>query len=370
LKWYSLCGLENRGPCRGEEGGGKNKGGKGEEDEGSKMKGVKLTASTRGGIFKKKIITGEFKTAGSVPGRQGQGRKRSFDLSRKLPEREWDPVVKRLAVTCLIGVLGSAMLPAPPPGKFEVTLASAEAAGFESENAASACELRKEKESIEKKRLNAREWVQKGMDYFGSKNYEGARKAFGHAIEINEGFIQLYDRAAAMHMRYGNQRQANDYLKKMDDLESDLGLAYYHRGLACRETGRDQEAIFDFDRAVKHDSNYCPAYLERGRVYQKLGDYRQAIDNYNAVVKRDPGNAAAYCERSSAYTGLEFFRLAVMDCNKAIELDPKYARAYVERGKSYQGLGNTDKGIENFKIAAALGSQEAQDWLKAKGIPW
>jgi tetratricopeptide (TPR) repeat protein len=287
-----------------------------------------------------------------------------------LPEREWVSAVKRLAVTCLIGVLGSAMLPAPHPGKIVVALASAEAAGLENENAANACELGKEKEFIKKKRLNAREWARKGIDDLGSKNYEGAREAFGHAIEINEGFLRLFDRAAAMHMRYGNQRQANDYLKKMDDLESDLGSAYYHRGLACRELGRDHEAILDFDRAIKHDSDDSSAYLERGRAYQKLGDYRQAIDNYNAVVKRDPGNAAAYGERSSAYIGLEFFQLAVMDCNKAIELDPKYARAYVERGKSYQRLGNPVKGIENFKIAAGLGSQEARDWLRDKGIPW
>jgi hypothetical protein len=82
-------------------------------------------------VYSKKIITGEFKTAGSVPGRQGQGRKRSFDLSRKLPERERDPAVKRLAVTYLIGVLSSAMLPAPHPEKIVVALASAEAAGLE-----------------------------------------------------------------------------------------------------------------------------------------------------------------------------------------------------------------------------------------------
>jgi Tfp pilus assembly protein PilF len=59
-----------------------------------------------------------------------------------------------------------------------------------------------------------------------------------------------------------------------------------------------------------------------------------------------------------------------LDCDRAIELDPKYARAYVDRGKSYQRLGNAAKGIENLKIAAELGSQEAQDWLKAKGVSW
>jgi tetratricopeptide (TPR) repeat protein len=278
--------------------------------------------------------------------------------------------MNRLAITFLVVGVGCAVLAAPIPGKVGGAKASTEAAGLEKEDVSNLCELRKEKEFIKKKRWNAQEWVQRGMEYSGSKNYEEAKKAFSKAIAINEGFLQLFNRAAAMHVRYGNQKQANHYLEKIDKLESDLGFAYYQRGVAGREIGRYPEAIFDFNRAIKLDSKDFSAYLERGRVYQKLGDYRQAIDNYTVVVKRNPGDAMAYGERSSAYIGLEFFPLAIMDCDKAIELDPTYARAYVERGKSYRRLGHPAKEIENFKIAAGLGSPEARDWLRAKGISW
>ena len=280
------------------------------------------------------------------------------------------PVMKRLVIPFLVVVLNGVMLAAFDPGKIGLFQVSAEAADLENENGPAVCELKKGKECIEKKRLNAQEWTQKGIEFLESKKYEDARKAFDKAIEINEGFLQLFNRAAVMHIRYGNQKQANDYLKKMEELESNLGSAYYYRGLACRELSEYQEAIFDFGQAIKLDSNPWPAYFERGRLYQKLGDYRQAIDNFNEAVKRNPKDAVVYCERSSAYIGLEFFPLAILDCDRAIELDPKYARAYVDRGKSYQQLGNAAKGIENFKIAAGLGSQEAQDWLKAKGVSW
>jgi tetratricopeptide (TPR) repeat protein len=278
--------------------------------------------------------------------------------------------MKRLAISFLLVAVNWAMLAAFDPGKIGLFQASTEAAGLKNENAHDVCELKKGEEFIKKKRLNAQEWAQKGIEYLESRKYEDARKAFGNAIEINLGFLQIFNRATAMHIRYGNQKQANDYLEKIEAIESDLGFAYYHRGLACRELSDYQEAIFDFGQAIKLDSNYWSAYLERGRVYQKLGDYRQAIDNYNMIVKKNPKDAVAYCERSSAYMGLEFFPLAILDCDRAIELDPKYARAYVDRAKSYQRLGNAAKGIENLKIAAGLGSQEAQDWLKAKGISW
>ncbi len=279
-------------------------------------------------------------------------------------------VMKSLAILFLVVVVNWATLAASDPGTNGLFQPSTEAMGLRNEEVPDICELKKGKEFIKRKRLNAQEWTQKGIEHLGSKKYEDARKAFSIAIEINVGFLQLFNRAAAMHMRYGNQKQASDYLKKIEEVESNLGFAYYHSGLACRELNRNQEAIFDFDRAIKLDSNYWSAYLERGRVYQKMGDYRQAIDNYNMVVKRNPKDAVAYCERSSAYIGLEFFPLAILDCDRAIELDPKYARPYVDRGKSYERLGNQAKGIENLKIAAGLGSQEARDWLKAKGVSW
>ena len=278
--------------------------------------------------------------------------------------------LKRLAIQLLDVVVNYAVLAAPVSGNIGVAQASAEAAGLNKENIPSICELREAKELIKKKRLNAREWVQKGMEYLGAKHYEGARSAFRNAIEIDEGFLEIFTRAAAMHIRYGNQKQANDYLGKIEELESNLAFAYYHGGLACRELGKDREAIFDFDRAIRFHSNYSSAYLERGRVHQKLGDYREAIDNYSVVVKKNPKDAMAYGERSRAYIELGFFPLAIMDCDKAIELDPRYARAYIDRGIAYQRIGRPEKGIENFRIAAELGSQEAQDWLKAKGISW
>jgi len=278
--------------------------------------------------------------------------------------------MKSLAILFLVVVVNWATLAASDFGEIGSFQASTEAASLKNENVPDICELKKGKEFIKRKRLNAQEWAQKGIEHLGSKKYEDARKAFDIAIGINEGFLQLFNRAAAMHIRYGNQKQANDYLGKIEELESNLGFAYYHRGLACRELNMDREAIFDFGQAIRLDSNYWSAYLERGRSYQKLGDYRQAIENYNVLVKRNPKDPVAYCERSSAYIGLEFFPLAIVDCDRAIELDPKYARAYVDRGKSYQKLGNHAKEIENLKIAAGLGSQEARDWLTAEGFSW
>ncbi len=277
----------------------------------------------------------------------------------------------RLSRTCLLFVAGILLAAVPLSGTADSANAATGAGMPKEESVVTGTDLRAGREFLApKKRLSAREWVQKGSEFLASGNYESAGKAFTNAIELNEGFLVIFNKTAAMHMRYGNCELANNDLKKIADVESYLAFLYCQRGLTLRQWGKAQEAIFDFDRAIRLDPNFSPAYLERGRAYQQIGDYRQAVDNYNVAVKGDPKNPVVYCERGSAYIKLEFFPLAMLDCDKAIEMNPGYARAYLERGISYQRTGNPEKGLENFKTAAALGSAEARDLLKAAGVDW
>jgi Flp pilus assembly protein TadD len=61
---------------------------------------------------------------------------------------------------------------------------------------------------------------------------------------------------------------------------------------------------------------------------------------------------------------------AVRDYSRAIELNPNDAEAYCGRGLAYDTLGNSRQALEDLKIAAGLGSKNAQDFLRSKGISW
>jgi tetratricopeptide (TPR) repeat protein len=51
-------------------------------------------------------------------------------------------------------------------------------------------------------------------------------------------------------------------------------------------------------------------------------------------------------------------------------MNPQLAEAYVNRGLAYGKLGNHQQEIKDFKIAARLGHEKSQDFLKSKGIVW
>jgi tetratricopeptide (TPR) repeat protein len=48
-------------------------------------------------------------------------------------------------------------------------------------------------------------------------------------------------------------------------------LAYYNRGIGLSEKGKSEDAINDFNEAIRLNPNYGRAYYNRAMAYQKLG---------------------------------------------------------------------------------------------------
>lgn len=93
----------------------------------------------------------------------------------------------------------------------------------------------------------------------------------------------------------------------------------------------------------------------------KQKEYAKAVDTLSATDWLDKGNAFSISKRHNE---------AVDAYNKAIELNPEFAVAYNNRGLAYNNLGNYQRAIDDYKIAARLGYKRAQEYLRSKGIDW
>jgi tetratricopeptide (TPR) repeat protein len=84
------------------------------------------------------------------------------------------------------------------------------------------------------------------------------------------------------------------------------------------------------------DRSRMKRWLEKGRQYYDSGEYKEAITAYS----------------------------------NAVDLDPKFAPPYFNRGVVYGKLGKYQLALDDLKYAARLGSQKAQDCLRANNINW
>jgi tetratricopeptide (TPR) repeat protein len=172
------------------------------------------------------------------------------------------------------------------------------------------------------------------------------------------------------------------------------------RGQAHFNKGEYDQAMADFEQAVRFNPKNADHYVNRGFTYDKKGDYARAIADYDTALKLNPNQATArenrttalahaaqpdadkcragvdddaiaacgrllnfsggvvrdavYRTRGSAYFSRGEYDLAIADFGQAINGDPKNAGHYSNRGAAYFQKGEYDRAIADYGEAIRL----------------
>ena len=130
---------------------------------------------------------------------------------------------------------------------------------------------------------------------------------------------------------------------------------YNSRGMAYDKEGRYDQAILDYNKALKINPRYAEAYNNRGVAYRRKGQYDRAISDYNKALEINPKDAEAYNNRAVAYLGKGQYDRAISDYNKALEINPSFTEVYYARGICYYYQKQYDKSWEDIDKAQRLG---------------
>jgi len=66
---------------------------------------------------------------------------------------------------------------------------------------------------------------------------------------------------------------------------------YYDRGVAYYKSGKDKEAIGEFDKVIILDNRRIGAYVYRGLCKERSGQYADALKDYSTAVSMNPKDA-------------------------------------------------------------------------------
>jgi tetratricopeptide (TPR) repeat protein len=154
--------------------------------------------------------------------------------------------------------------------------------------------------------------------------------------------------------RAGNFDEAiRDYDKALK-LDPYYAKAYNNRGNARSDANHDLDAIGDYDKAITLEPDFAEAYNNRGLAYAKIGRLTDAIRDYDKAIALKPDYAEAYDCRGVAYARSARLPEALRDFDKAIALDPGYADAYFDRGNACFYANRYSEAIGDYDKAIAL----------------
>ena len=126
---------------------------------------------------------------------------------------------------------------------------------------------------------------------------------------------------------------------------------YHQRGLAKFQLERHEEATVDFDMALDINPDNAEVYYDRGLAKYRLGKNEEAIVDFDMALDINPDNAEVYSWRAMAKVHLGEPEEAIADFDMAINLQPDYANDYSYRGIVKAQRGQVEEAITDFDEA-------------------
>jgi tetratricopeptide (TPR) repeat protein len=126
------------------------------------------------------------------------------------------------------------------------------------------------------------------------------------------------------------------------------------RGQLKAEAGQDQQALLDFDDAVRADANCWRAVHNRGVLLAQSGKFENAFDDFSRTIKLNPNFAKAYSNRAALFMVANNLNAAGQDYKRAVALDPNLAVAHRGYGRVCQLQGRLDEAVGHYDAAVQL----------------
>jgi len=108
------------------------------------------------------------------------------------------------------------------------------------------------------------------------------------------------------------------------------------------------KVIEEADLRMQKNPSDASAYDMRGSAYNNLEQFENAVKDFNEAIRLDPNRATAYAGRAYALYKQEKYQDALKDCNEALRINPNLSSAYTCRGNVYSKLEQYQKSMQDL----------------------
>ncbi len=136
----------------------------------------------------------------------------------------------------------------------------------------------------------------------------------------------------------------------------------YNLGVTDEKYGFMDEAIEDYRRAIELDAKSYSSYLNRGIIYSNLGRFDEAENDLTRAIKIDNNNSKVYFNRAILYERMGLLNKSIEDYDEAIQINPSQSEIYSNRGIVYEKMGLISKSISDLTEAIRLNPSNVIDY--------
>jgi TonB family protein len=200
----------------------------------------------------------------------------------------------------------------------------------------------------------AEEAYRRGMALIREKHMDDGKALLATAISMKPDWAQAYEALGRTEFREKNYSDAIEDFNQAIKLDSKHATWYSQRGLALSYSGRHEQAVLDYTKAIEMapDASATP-YNDRGWAYSELGQPEKGVADLTKAIEMTPEYQKAYENRAKAYVQLKSWPQAIEDLTSAIQLNGS-AWDYRTRAEAKRSMGDTAGAGEDLRKAEEL----------------
>ncbi len=139
---------------------------------------------------------------------------------------------------------------------------------------------------------------------------------------------------------------------------SEEAKKHFNSGVNAEKAGKVDEAITEYEAAVKVSPDYLDAHKNLAAAYKTKNNLPLAITHLEAVAKVEPSAGKWDTIGSLAMTAKDYIQ-AVAAYEKAVELKPNNAKMMLALADAYKKDRQTTKAVETYKKVIAADPKNA-----------
>ncbi|HDR9175346.1 TPA: tetratricopeptide repeat protein [Burkholderia vietnamiensis] len=157
----------------------------------------------------------------------------------------------------------------------------------------------------------------------------------------------------------GRLDDAIAHYRRAVTLRPDYPEAHNNLGNALRDAGDPTAAMASCARAIELRADYAQAYNNLGNALQDLGDLDGAAKHYERAIELDASMAMAHANLSAVRHKQLRCAEALTHALDAIRLAPNLGEAHNHAGNAYHGLNRLDDALACHRTAVTLNPADA-----------